>query len=119
MVQVREIDQIALDAFGKWSNALFASIRTYNEYANFSDYKDAFFLILKKFLDERKVYFEDPNSKFGSGTIWQADTDTIIQYWLDHWPKAADNLGDADLNIYFYKMPAILWVGDDGKLYSS
>jgi hypothetical protein len=40
---------------------------------------------------------------------WKADTDVIIEYLLEKWPKKALNRDDMGLNDYFYDVPAILW----------
>ncbi|WP_017327102.1 hypothetical protein [Synechococcus sp. PCC 7336] len=119
MIKIDGLNDIISTSFGMWITALFGNIPAYNPGISFGDQKEVFFYILKKLLDEKKIYFEDPKSKFGSRIIWDEDTSTIIQYLLDRWPKSAKDENDVDLNTYFYEIPVILWVGDNGRLYSS
>lgn len=114
------IDEIVKNAFGLWITALFDGILVPNPGLTFEEHKEAFFWVLQKLLDEGKVKFCPPNELWHEGyDVWDADNKAIVEYLRSHWPKSAKAEIDRVLVDYFYDMPAILWVGEDGQLHSS
>jgi hypothetical protein len=116
-MNITNIDKIYSDSFGLWISGLFSAIEGNNPGLTFADQKDAFFGILKRWLDEGKVKFCKPSDPLGA--VWQGSTDEILMFLQERWPQHAKDEHDIDLNNYFYDLPALLWVGPDGKLFGS
>ena len=117
MLRINNESEIISNSFGMWISALFGNIKAYNQDIDFIEHKKEFFCLLKMLLDAKKIYFEYPESSCGSQIVWEADSNKIIQYLLEHWPKKARD--ENDLDTYFYEIPVILWVGENGKFYAS
>lgn len=104
------------ECFGLWVNCLWFQYGGFS----FEENREAFFWLLKKLLDEGKVRFCRPDDPLGNSRIyWDADSDTIVAYLQSQWPPGVTNENDPALNLYFFEIPAILWVGEDGELYGS
>lgn len=130
---ITRIDKIVSNSFGLWITALFHAIEVENPSLTFIEHKEAFFWLLEKLLKERKVIFiapgmdcyissENPSPKYtiyDKEAHWNATPEEIISYFKMHWPATAHSEDDLDLVTYFYKMPGIIWIDGDGKLYAS
>lgn len=114
---VSNLNKIYTDSFGLWVSGLFSAIAGNNNGISFCDQKEAFFEILTAWLNEGKIKFCKPTDPLGE--VWVAQADEIVEYLRSLWPPAAKDENDSALNIYFYEIPAIKWVGADGKLYGS
>lgn len=110
-------DEIYNDSFGLWISGLFSAISGHSPDISFASQKQVFFILLRKWLDEGKIHFCHPDDPLGKP--WAADADEIIHYLQERWPKSAEVEDDSDLNLYFYEIPAILWVGPNGELVGS
>lgn len=111
-------NKITSSAFGLWTSALFSDIGGYNPKISFFNQKTEFFSLLRELLNEGKVKFSTPNEFWSKGNdIWNAETETIIDYLLAKWP--ADAVSERDLSDYFYEIPSILWVDEQGRLHGS
>ena len=112
--------------FGLWITGLFY----WWPDLTLEDQKRAFFLLLRKLLEEGRIKFikpdadiyfnaeHNPNPKLTINEVeshWEADTDEILSYLNEKWPHTAKDEHDVELNAYFYEIPAIIWRGDDGK----
>lgn len=127
-------EQIVSDSFGMWIIALWGNISFQNPGLALQEYKTSFFMMLEKLLDEGKVRFvkpdadvyynakTNPNPRYTINDVeshWNVNTEEILSYLKDEWPSAAKDKDDLELNAYFYKIPAIIWRGEDGKWYGS
>lgn len=120
MISLKNVDATITGAFGLWIKALYSGIKIDNPELTFSERKEAFFWLLKRLLDEEKVRMCRPDDPLGNiYPYWDADSATIIAYLRSQWPSNATSEHDPALILYFYEIPAILWVGKDGKLYGS
>lgn len=119
-MNINHVNEIFQDSFGLWISGFFSAIGGWNPSFTFKNHKNAFFFLLEKLLLEKKIKFSPPNElKPRNDEIWNADDESILEYFRLHWPDDARNENDTSLTNYFYEMPAILWVDDDGKLHSS
>ncbi len=119
-MKIEHVEEICRDSFALWSSGFFSAISGWNPDLTFEEHKEAFFWLLKKLLDEGKVICcppDDPLCRIHRG--WTTSSDEIIAYWRAHWPESAEDENDTDLNFYFYEMPGIIWLGEDGKWYGS
>ena len=120
-------DECCEHAFGQWVNGLF----TWHPNLPFLEQKEAFFILIRKLLNEGRVKFVKPDAdvycrgetnstpKLTINDIeahWNASTDDIIFYLRGKWPKSAAHQDDLDLNAYFYEVPALIWKGEDCKV---
>ena len=115
--EIANLEMIYRDTFGLWISSLFSSVEGHNKDLSFEDQKDIFFDILQLWLDQGRIKFCTPSDPLGE--VWNVPSTIIIEYLRSHWPPGAADPHDASLNMYFYEMPAILWVGADGKLHGS
>ena len=121
-------------SFGMWINGLWGNMLFDNREWSFCEQKEAFFILLRRLLEEGRVKFVQPEADvYYNATLnphprytindpeahWEAPPEEIIAYLQEHWPNTATDKDDADLNAYFYRMPAIIWKGEDGKFYGS
>jgi hypothetical protein len=116
-MKILNLEKIYGDAFGLWVSGLFSAIEGNNKGLSFESQKEAFFEIIKLWLDQGKIKFCKPTDPLNE--VWDAPSDQIVEYLQSHWPQHAMDEDDADLNMYFYEIPAMLWVGADGKLHGS
>jgi len=111
------LEKIHRDAFGLWMSSLFSSIEGNKKDLSFEEQKEIFFDILLLWLDQGRIKFCKPSDPLGQ--VWDVPGMIIVEYLRSHWPHGAADPHDADLNMYFYEMPAILWVRADGRLHGS
>lgn len=118
MRPLKDVEELVSMAFGLWTNALFSNILGYNPEISFEEQTEAFFMLLEDLLNSGQVKFCTPNHLWQPGNdIWDAEAEDIISYLKSEWPSNAHS--ESDLNDYFYKIPAIVWVADDGSLHGS
>lgn len=60
-----------------------------------------------------KLTIEDPDAR------WSAPISEIMSFVRNKWPGEADDKNDLELTYYFYELPGLIWVGEDGKLVAS
>ena len=123
-------DECIEQQFGLWIIGLFFWFPE----LDFRYQKESFFILLRRLLEEGRVKFVKPEADvYYNATLnphprytindpeahWEAPSEEIIAYLQEHWPNTATDKDDADLNAYFYRMPAIIWKGEDGKFYGS
>lgn len=120
-------------AFGRWLIGLWGE---YEGLETFSEQKEAFFYLLERLLRDGKAKFVKPDADVyhrydtvtrqqilpprtinDPETHWNAPVEEILDYLRQHWPQAATHKDDLELNAYFYRMPAIIWKGEDGTWY--
>lgn len=116
---------IVSNCFGLWSNCLWYR---YDDIEDFYELKEAFFYLLGRLLDEGEVRFIKPGEDvyFVAGqppperqakdvsTHWIAPTTEILAYLRESWPQGAKDFNDAELNLYFYRIPPIVWRNSEG-----
>jgi hypothetical protein len=122
--------EIVRDAFGLWISGLFSAVCGWNPGASFAEKKAFFFALLEKLLREGKVMFiapgadcyvspanptpkltvEDPKAR------WSAPVPEIMNYVRSRWPEEANDENDVELTYYFYELPGLIWVGENGRL---
>jgi hypothetical protein len=111
-----EYNETCEDCFAHWVNCLWFKYPGFS----FEENKEAFFWLLEKLLREGKVKFRHPEDPWNTyGMVWNVPIGEKISYLRSKWPVSAKDELDADLNMYFYEIPAIVWLGEDGKWYSS
>lgn len=123
-------NEIIQDAFGLWISGLFSAVCGWNSGASFLEKKEFFFAILEKLLRDGKVIFivpgadcyvspanpapkltvEDPEAR------WGAPVPEIMNFVRSRWPERANDENDVGLTYYFYELPGLIWVGEDGRL---
>lgn len=108
-----KIDEIFKNVRGLWISSLFSEIDSQMADCDFSLKKDFFFKILRGWLEEGKIVFCNPNDPLAE--VWKETPSHIIEYLIEKWPLNAKNSTDEDLNIYFYEIPALLWLCEDGS----
>lgn len=119
-MKIDHIEDILRSSFGLWISGFFSAISGWNPGITFQEQREVFFALLKQLLDEGKVRFCPPNELWREGyDVWDADSETIVDYLRSHWPADATSEKDVVLTNYFYDMPAILWVAPDGTLHGS
>lgn len=113
----KEYPSVLEDCFAHWSICLWFKY----DGLSFEENKTAFFLLLERLLQEGKVEFCPPDDPLcDKGKHWEASVDDVITYLKNGWPTTAIVEDDSDLNLYFYDyVPAISWLGKDGKWYGS
>jgi hypothetical protein len=114
-VKISNFEKIYSDSFGLWVSGLFSAIEGNNRGLSFDNQREAFFEIIKLWLDQGGIKFCKPTDPLSE--VWHVRSDQIVEYLKSHWPQHATNEDDDDLNMYFYEIPAIFWVGSDGKLH--
>lgn len=133
MKPIEHIDEIIRDAFGLWITGLFGAISAWNPALSFEEHKDAFFWLIEKLLLAGKIKFiapgadcytspKNPHPQFtieDAEAQWHETPREIVAYLLARWPEHAHNENDLDLVTYFYSIPGIIWVGEDGTLVAS
>jgi len=119
-MKIKNIKEIIECSFGLWISVLFSAISGWNPGISFQEQKGEFLYLLEELLKEGRVKFCPPNELWRDGyDIWDVDVKTILQYLRSRWPDAARSENDIVLAEYFYDMPAILWVAEDGTLHGS
>lgn len=116
-MKVSNLEKIYSEAFGLWVSALFSAIEGNNKGLSFAAQKEVFFEIVKLWLDQGRIKFCKPSDPLSE--VWNAPSDQIVEYLKSRWPEDAMDEDNANLNMYFYEMPAILWVDADGNLHGS
>ncbi|POP71960.1 hypothetical protein [Pseudomonas syringae] len=130
---VKFIEKITQDAFGLWISALFSSISSWNPDLSFTQQKDAFFTIVEHLLNHGKIKFiapdadcyvspDNPHPKLtinDSEAHWNLEAEQIIDYLKSKWPDEVTSANDEELTYYFYEIPGVIWVDNDGKFIAS
>ncbi|MGD8250644.1 hypothetical protein [Ralstonia pseudosolanacearum] len=119
-MKIAGVSEIFENAFGLWITALFDGILVQNPTLMFDEHKEAFFELVERFLRDGRIKFCPPSDLWHEGyDIWDLEISMIVGYLRHHWPPSAKSKDDAALSDYFYAMPAILWIGNDGEITSS
>ncbi|WP_323120833.1 hypothetical protein [Burkholderia alba] len=133
MKSVEHVDEIVRDSFGLWVSGLFSAIGSWNPMFSFEEHKDAFFWMIDRLLRDGKIKFiapgvdcyaspENPNPRYtiyDKDAHWSDVPEVIVESLRSQWPEGARDENDVDLMTYFYSIPGIVWVGDDGSLVAS
>lgn len=111
-------DEIVSNAFGLWLSALFSNIGGYNPELNFTQQRDEFFELISELLEKNTIKFAAPNEIWSKqNDVWQATPQIIVDYLREKWPPHAES--ESQLTDYFFDVPAVLWVEEDGSLRAS
>jgi hypothetical protein len=125
--------EIVKDVFGLSLASLFSAVSGRNPQATFSEKKVTFFSLLTRLLNGGRMMFivpgadcyvssEKPTSEltiYDAAARWTAPTNEIVQFISERWPSEVNNDDDIELLIYFYTLPGLIWVTDDGEFISS
>lgn len=106
---------------GLWINALF-SVVTIPE-LTLEEQKEAFLLLLRRLLDEGRVYLEEPaDAAYGSKTVlnadvWAAPHEHMIEHIHRYWPEDIEDENDLRLTDFWYDIhcPRILWFDEENN----
>lgn len=119
-MQINFIPEIIRDSCGLWMSGLFSAISGWNPHFTFEDQKSAFFYLIEKLLNEGKIKFYVPKELWNGGNeIWEVEPEIIVSYLRRKWPNRVSSENDIALTNYFYDMPAIIWVDEDGSFLAS
>lgn len=111
------VDKIYDESYGLWISGFFSCISGNYPEITFQNHKDIFFEILSLWLKSGRVYMCSPESPLSG--VWVDSPDNIVRSLKDKWPVDAKHEDDLNLNHYFYEIPAIVWIGDNGKIVGS
>ena len=111
---------------GQWTTALF----DHSQDLGLSDRKALFFELLKRLLEMGEIRFihpdetenimwvdgrdPPPKSIHDPTTHWNESAPNIVSHLMGHWPSGVEDPNSPDLNVYFYRMPPVIWRSDDG-----
>lgn len=132
-MNIEQENEIIGAAFGQWVSGLFGAVCRSYPNANFQEQKEIFFTLLEKMLKNGRVIFivpgadcyispDNPTPKLtieNPEAHWNAPVSEIMDFVRNKWPAQADDVNDLELTYYFYELPGLVWVGDDGKLVAS
>jgi hypothetical protein len=111
-------EEMLANAFGMWISALFSDIAGYNPHMSFTEQKLNFFVLVRELLDAGKIKFCTPNEFWSEGNdVWDVDSQKIVEYLQSKWPESAQS--EADLSEYFFEIPAVLWIDEQGNFVGS
>ncbi|KVC60420.1 hypothetical protein WI73_04115 [Burkholderia ubonensis] len=133
MDYLRHIDKIVEDSFGLWITGLFSAISGHMPGISFERHRDTFFQIVEHLLKTGKIKFiapgadcyvspERPNPRYtidNHDAQWHAPPREIVSYLRDKWPTTATHEDDLVLLDYFYGIPCVICVRDDGTMTAS
>ncbi|MBB3572040.1 hypothetical protein FHX05_006192 [Rhizobium sp. BK491] len=133
MKPIEHIDEIVSDAFGLGISSLFSAIKSWNPTLSFDENKEAFFWLIERLLQTGKIKFiapgadcyVSPQNPYPKLTIqdneahWHEAPESIVAYLRVQWPENACDENDLDLLTYFYSIPGIIWIGENGALIAS
>lgn len=133
MTPIEHIDEIIRDSFGLWITGLFSAISTWNPALSFEEHKVAFFWLIEQLLRTGRIKFTapgadcyvspgNPHPRFtihDDEAQWHESPEAIVAQLRAQWPQDARDENDLDLLTYFYSIPGVIWVGDDGTLVAS
>lgn len=132
-MNIEHENEITRAAFGQWVSGLFGAVCGWNSEATFEEQKEIFFLLLERMLNDGRVMFivpgadcyissENPNPKLtieDPKAHWRAPVSEIMEFVRSRWPVKATGMNDLELTYYFYELPGLIWIGEDGKLVAS
>ncbi|WP_077965857.1 hypothetical protein [Ensifer adhaerens] len=115
------IDNVVPGAEFGWINALFNSIVDAYPGLNFNQQRRAFFVILKRLLEDGRIKFLAPGADVyinpenrtprwsvnDAEAQWDASIEEIIEYLEEKWPREATDKDDLALVTYFLKSPVL------------
>lgn len=129
MSSIEHIDDIVRDSFGLWITGLFSAISGWNPSLSFEEHKDAFFYLLEMLLRIGKIKFIAPGADCyvspgnprprltinDDEAHWHEIPERIVAELRAQWPEHVRDENDLDLSTYFYSIPGIIWIGEDGE----
>lgn len=116
---LKDKEEIVNNARGLWLSALFSNVCGYNPELSFAQQREAFFGLVAELLEAKIIRFASPIEIWSEqNDIWQATTETILDYLREKWPRHHAE-SESQLTEYFFAVPAVLWVGEDGILRGS
>lgn len=112
-----DFDKIANDQLGNWIDGIFW---TYYDLKTFEEEKEAFFILLKKLIDEQKIVIFPPEKYWIKNTysvptkaiqdanypellyFWDECSETIVNYMRSVFPPNIINENDMELYDFWY-----------------
>ncbi|MDR6670370.1 hypothetical protein [Rhizobium sp. 1399] len=133
MRHIEQIDEIVRDSFGLSIAGLFSATSAHTRSLSFEQQKQTFFCLIEQLLTSGRIKFiapgvdcyvsaANPNPRFtisDSEAQWSASPKDIVMQLSAQWPEQVHDEYDVDLVTYFYSIPGIIWVDDDGTLVAS
>lgn len=133
MKPLAHLDEIVRDSFGLWISGLFSTIGSWNPGLSFEERREAFFWLLEHLLRAGRIKFiapgadcytspENPHPRltiFDIDAHWRDRPESIVAQLRAQWPEHVVDENDVDLSSYFYTIPGIIWVSEDGSLVAS
>lgn len=133
----KHYDEIVVEQFATWIHGLF-----WFDHLDFDDRVEAFLLLLKRLIDEKKVVAFPPEEYLKNGEwsvscktmkngydkendlthVWDTTSSEVVEYIRKHWPKNVSHEDDLELNDFWYgmKCPRIGWIHPEtGEVFAS
>ncbi|KJZ33237.1 MULTISPECIES: hypothetical protein [Pseudomonas] len=132
-MNIKFVKEIERDSFGLWLSALFSAIGSWNPGLTFDQQKDAFFYMIEYLLVNGKIKFikpgadcyispDNPHPKFSiddKRSHWDLDAKQIVSCLKESWPEGVVSECDGELTIYFYEIPGVIWIDENGLFFAS
>ncbi|MBB3465234.1 hypothetical protein [Rhizobium sp. BK377] len=133
MKRTEQVDEIARDSFGLSIAGLFSATTAHIPSPSFEQQKQTFFCLIEQLLASGRIKFiapgvdcylsaANPSPRLtinDSEAQWNASAKEIVRQLSTQWPQQAHDENDVDLVTYFYSIPGLIWVDDDGTLVAS
>lgn len=133
MMIIKFFDEIVRNSFGLWVSAIFSEIGSWNTEFTFKQRKDAFFYMIEYLLVNGKIKFIKPMadcyispdnphptlSIYDEAAHWDLGVNEILSYLRNGWPESAESESDVELIVYFYEIPGVIWIDENGCLFAS
>lgn len=130
---IKFFDEIVRDSFGLWISALFGAIGSWNPDFTFGQRKEAFFYMIECLLISGKIKFIKPGadcyvspnnphprlSIYDEVAHWELGEKEVVSYLKATWPENAESENDGGLTIYFYTIPGVIWIDENGRFFAS
>jgi len=130
---IKFLEEIVEGSFGLWISALFSAVGARNPDLTFSQQKDTFFTVVEYLLTTGRIKFIAPDADCyispdnlhpklsinDSESHWVLSPRQIVSYLESKWPEGVGSEDDEALTIYFYEIPAVIWVDEKGCFFSS
>ncbi|GLS05444.1 hypothetical protein GCM10007860_25970 [Chitiniphilus shinanonensis] len=133
MNDLRFYEEIVRDSFGLWISGLFGAIGSWNPEMDFFQRKELFFFFVKDLLSRGVIKFiapgadcyispENPSPRYvisDENVYWKATPEEIVSYLKSLWPIGVSDENDIELAVYFYEIPGVVWIDENGDVFGS
>lgn len=132
-MKINFVDEIVRDSFGLWISALFSAIGSWNPEFSFEQRKEAFLFLVEHLLITEKIKFikpgadcyvspKNPHPRLSISdelAHWDLDAKEIVACLRNAWPGDVNSECDEELTVFFYEIPAVIWIDEHGGFCAS